>query len=200
MLQPVIEVFVGQHLEATIEVIVDYGFRDIVADGFDAGLRLHEKVEQDMVAIPVGPSQLQMVVVASPSYLSRYPEPATPEALREHRCINYRMVSANTVYAWEFERAGNRMRESVAGPLTFNDPDLMLQAALAGLGVAYVLAHEAAVHVEEGSLVRLLKDWTAPFAGFCLYYPSRKQVSPALAALVALLQRARQKSDGGKAQ
>jgi DNA-binding transcriptional LysR family regulator len=186
VLRPVLGDFCTTYPDATVEVIVDYAFRDLVSGRFDAGIRLGEKLEQDMVALPVGPT-LRMAVVASPKYLSQHRTPATPEDLRFHRCINYRMESADAVYAWEFENAGRKLRTALSGPLTFNEPDLMLQAAADGLGVAYVLEHEAAPLVEAGRLLRVLDEWCAPFAGFFLYYPSRTQVSPVLAALLKRL-------------
>ncbi|WP_408380582.1 LysR family transcriptional regulator [Paraburkholderia megapolitana] len=186
VIRPVLADFCAAHPQATLEVIIDYGFRDIVADRFDAGIRLGEKLEQDMVALRVGP-ELRMAVVASPVYLARYPAPRMPEDLQAHLCINYRMVSAHTLYAWEFEKDGRHLKLKLSGPLTFNEPEPMLQAAVDGLGVAYVLEHEAAAWIESGRLVRLLEEWTPPFPGFFLYYPSRKQVSSALAALLTLL-------------
>lgn len=186
VVRPMLAPFCTAHPEATVEVSIDYGFRDIVADRFDAGIRLGEKLQQDMVALRVGPD-LRMAVVASPDYLGRHPAPAVPEELSQHRCINYRMVTAQTLYPWDFERDGRPLKVSVTGPLTFNDPDLMLDAAVDGLGVAYVLEHEAADELASGRLVRLLEDWTPPFPGFFLYYPSRKQVSPTLSAWLTLL-------------
>lgn len=186
VIRPVLDTFCKTHPDAVVEVIIDYGFRDIVAERFDAGIRLGEKLQKDMVALRVGPA-LRMAVVASPAYLARHPAPRTPQDLTTHRCINYRMVSADTVYAWEFERDGRPLKIAVSGPLTFNEPDLMLHAAADGLGVAYVLEQEAAEWLASGRLVSLLDDWIAPFPGFYLYYPSRKQISPVLAALITLL-------------
>ena len=185
-IRPVLPQFCSAYPEATVEVIVDFRFRDIITDGFDAGIRLGEKLQQDMVALRVGP-ELRMAVVASPDYLARHPAPRTPEDLSQHRCINYRMETAQTLYAWEFEQDGRALKVSVDGPLTFNDPDMMLDAATEGLGVAYVLEHEAAELLKSGRLLRLLEDWTAPFPGFFLYYPSRKQVSPVLSAFLKVL-------------
>lgn len=190
VIRPVLDTFCETHPHAVVEVVIDYGFCDIVADRFDAGIRLGEKLQKDMVALRVGPA-LRMAVVASPAYLARHPAPRTPHDLATHRCINYRMVSADTLYAWEFERDGQPLKIAVSGPLTFNEPELMLHAAADGLGVAYVLDHEAADWLASGRLVRLLDDWMAPFPGFYLYYPSRKQISPVLAALLTVL-RARQ--------
>lgn len=186
VIRPVLRDFCTNYPNATVEVIIDYAFRDLVSERFDAGIRLGEKLEQDMVALPVG-AALRMAVVASPAYLSQHHAPVTPEDLQHHRCINYRMESAGSLYSWEFENGGRKLKVALSGPLTFNEPDLMLQAAIDGLGVAYVLEHEAVPHVEAGRLVRVLDNWCPPFAGFFLYYPSRKQVSPVLAAFLTLL-------------
>ncbi|RFU49206.1 LysR family transcriptional regulator [Paraburkholderia sp. DHOC27] len=186
VIRPVLNDFCATYPEATVEVIVDYAFQDIVSGRFDAGIRLGEKLEQDMVALPVG-APLRMAVVASPAYFSTHGTPAAPEDLQQHRCINYRMESAGSLYAWEFENGDRKLKVAPPGPLTFNEPELMLQAAVDDLGVAYVLEHEAAPHIESGRLMRVLDAWCAPFAGFFLYYPSRKQVSPVLAALVKRL-------------
>lgn len=186
VIRPILSDFCATYPDATVEVIIDYAFRDLVSGRFDAGIRLGEKLEQDMVALPVG-AALRMAVVASPAYLSQHRAPATPEDLQHHRCINYRMESAGSLYSWEFENGARKLKVALSGPLTFNEPELMLQAAVDGLGVAYVLEHEAAPHIETGSLVRVLDNWCPPFAGFFLYYPSRKQVSPVLAAFLTLL-------------
>ncbi|MFM0235165.1 LysR family transcriptional regulator [Paraburkholderia sediminicola] len=183
VIRPMLTGFCTTYPEATVEVIIDYAFRDLVAGRFDAGIRLGEKLEQDMVGLPVGPA-LRMAVVASPEYWSRHSAPSTPDDLQHHRCINYRMETAGSLYSWEFENGGRKLNVALSGPLTFNEPDLMLQAAIEGLGVAYVLEHEAALHIGTGRLVRVLEDWCPPFPGFFLYYPSRKQVSPVLAALL----------------
>jgi DNA-binding transcriptional LysR family regulator len=187
VIRPVLADFCTTYPEATLEVIIDYGFQDLISKRFDAGIRLGEKLQQDMVALPAGPA-LRMAVVASPEYLSRHPAPNTPEDLQNHRCINYRMETAGSIYSWEFAgKEGRELQLGLSGPLTFNEPDLMLQAAIDGLGVAYVLEHEAAAPIATGRLVRILENWTPAFPGFFLYYPSRKQVSPVLAALLTLL-------------
>lgn len=186
VIRPVLADFCAAYPDATVEVIIDYAFRDLVSGRFDAGIRLGEKLEQDMVALPVGPA-LRMAVVASPEYLSRHPAPSVPDDLQQHRCINYRMETADSIYSWEFENGGRKLKAALSGPLTFNEPDLMRQAAIDGLGVAYLLEHEVALHIETGRLVRMLEDWCPSFAGFFLYYPSRKQVSPVLAALLKRL-------------
>ncbi len=173
--------------------MIEYGFRDIVADRFDAGVRLGEKVEKDMIALAVGP-ELRMAVVAAPDYLARYPAPETPVELMRHRCINYRMMASGSLYAWEFERDGRALDVKVDGPLTFNEPALMLEAAVDGLGVAYVLEDQASRLIAEGRLVRLLGEWTPAFPGYFLYYPSRHQTPPVLAALIATLRQSRGRS------
>ncbi len=186
VVRPVLPVFAAAHPDATVEALIDYAYRDIVADRFDAGIRLGEKVERDMIVRKVGPD-LSMAVVAAPAYLARAEPIVTPGDLTRHRCINYRMTGAGTLYAWEFERGGQTLAVRVSGPLAFNEPDLMLGAALDGLGVAYLLDHEAAPHVASGRLVRLLADWTPPFPGFHVYHSSRRQMRPVLAAFLDTL-------------
>jgi len=190
VIRPVLAEFCGSHPDAVVEVSIDYRFRDIVAERYDAGIRLGEKLQQDMVALQVGPAR-RMVVVASPKYLAKHAAPKVPEDLRTHRCINYRLETSNSVYAWEFEKRRRALRIGVSGPLMYNEPELVLQAALDGFGVAYVFEHEAADHIAKGRLVRLLEDWTPAFPGFFLYYPSRKQVSPVLAAFLTILRKRR---------
>lgn len=192
VIRPVLGEFAARHPGASVEVLIEYAFRDIVADRFDAGIRLGEKLADDMVAFRVGPD-LRMAVVASPAYLRDRAPPAVPKDLADHRCINYRMVAANAIYAWEFEKRHSALRVPVTGPLLTNEPEVMLQAALDGLGVAYVLEHEAQPYMEAGSLVRMLEDWTPPFPGFHFYYPSRRRVSSALGSLVRIL---RERQDG----
>ena len=186
VVRPILPAFGQAFPNATIEVLIDYAFRDIVAEQFDAGIRLGEKLEKDMIGLKVGP-ELCMAVVASPDYLAQHSSIDHPADLTDHKCINYRMVSAGSIYAWEFERDGQTLEVQVAGPLTFNEPELMLQAALDGLGVGYLLDHEVASLVEAGRLVRLLSDWTPPFPGFHLYYPSRRQMRPVLAAFIEMI-------------
>lgn len=183
IVRPALPVFLAEHPRATVEVLIDTAYRDIVAERFDAGIRLGEKLEQDMIALKVGPD-LEMAVVATPGYLANAEPIAHPRDLTRHRCINYRMVAAGTLYAWEFERDGQPLDIRVPGPLTFNEPDLMLAAALDGLGVGYLLRDVVEPHLAERRLVRLLADWTPPFRGFHLYYPSRRQIRPVLSAFI----------------
>jgi DNA-binding transcriptional LysR family regulator len=188
VIRPVLPDFAAAHPDAVVEVLIDTRYRDIVADRLDAGIRLGEKLDGDMIALRVGPD-LRMAVVASPAYLDGREPIRHPRDLLAHRCINYRMVGAGTLYAWEFERDGRTLDVRVGGPLTFNEPALMLDAALDGLGVGYLLDHEVEPHLADGRLVRLLADWTPPFPGFHLYYPSRRQVRPVLKAFIEAVRR-----------
>lgn len=189
VIRSVLPSFLADYPEAIVEVMVDYAFRDIVADRFDAGIRLGEKIERDMIALRVGPDR-RMAVVASPGYLAARPRIVHPRDLTGHRCINYRMTGSGASYAWEFERGKEELTVQVSGGAVTNDPGIMMEAALDGLGIAYVLEHEAERFVREGRLVRLLADWTPPFPGFHLYYPSRRQMRPVLAAFLDTLKRA----------
>ncbi len=186
VIRPVLPAFCARHPGVTVEVLIDYQFRDIIADRLDAGIRLGEKLQNDMIAVGVGPP-LRMAVVATPAYLVAHPAPLAPQDLTRHRCINYRMTTSGPLYAWEFEQAGHALEIKTPGPLTFNEPELMLGAALDGLGVAYVLEDQVMPHLAAGRLVRLLEDWTPPFAGYYLYYPSRRQIPAPLAAFIAAL-------------
>ncbi|MDI4236525.1 LysR substrate-binding domain-containing protein [Bradyrhizobium sp. Arg237L] len=141
-----------------------------------------------MIALKVG-QDLRMAVVATPSYLARYGTPQHPRDPMGHRCINYRMVDPGAIYPWEFEQNGLEFDVRVPGPLTFNEPELMLDCALEGLGVAYLLEHEVAPYIGRGALTHLLADWTAPFPGFFLYYPSRQRLRPVFGAFLDLLRR-----------
>ena len=190
VIRPVLPGFLARHPQAGIEVSVDYQFRDVIAERFDAGIRLGEKLEQDMVAVRVGP-ELRMAVVASPGYIARHPAPETPQGLTRHACVNYRMMASGQILGWEFERDGRALEIKVTGPLTVNEPELGLEAALDGLGIAYVMQGQAESHIAAGRLVRLLAAWTPPFAGYFLYYPSRRQVPATLAALISALRRGR---------
>jgi len=163
-----------------------YRFRDIVADGFDAGVRLGEAIDRDMVAIPIGPP-LHMVAAASADYFAKYPIPKTPHDLLQHNCINLRMQSAGGLYTWEFEKKKRKLNVRVSGQLVFNTSPAVVQAALAGLGIAFLPDSDFDTHVNEGRLVHVLKDWCPPFAGHHLYYPSRRQHSPAFALVVEAL-------------
>lgn len=164
--------------DINVEFDVNYGFRDIVADRFDAGVRLGGTIDKDMIAIPIGP-KLRMAAVASPSYFDEHPVPGTPHDLTAHRCINMRFPTHGGLYVWEFERGEQQLNVRVDGQLVFNTSPHIVLAALEGLGIAFLPEEEFRPHIEEGRLMRVLEDWCAPFDGYYLYYPSRKQPSPA---------------------
>lgn len=172
--------------DVRIEFDVSYGFRDIVADRFDAGVRLGESIDKDMIALPISP-KLRMAAVASPSYFEKHPVPKVPEDLPRHNCINIRFPSSGGLYVWEFERRGREVNVRVDGQAIFNTSPHIVLAALDGLGIAFLPEEEFAPHIEEGRLVRVLQDWCPPFAGYHLYYPSRRQHSPAFSLVVDAL-------------
>ncbi len=188
VIRPVLPELSAANPGLIVEVLIDYGLRDIVAERLDAGIRLGEMIEKDMIAARVGPD-LRMAVVASPAYLAARSAPETPQDLARHRCINYRLMSSGAIYAWEFEKDGRALNVKVDGLLTFNEPELMLEAALDGLGIAYIFEEQIVAHVAAGRLMRLLSDWTPAFPGFFFYYPSRRQQPPALTAFLNALRR-----------
>ncbi|TCD23761.1 LysR family transcriptional regulator [Pseudomonas sp. IC_126] len=169
-----------------VEFDVSYGFRDIAADRFDAGVRLGEAIDKDMIAVPIGP-KLRMAAVASPAYFATHPRPKSPRDLVNHNCINMRRQSSGGLYVWEFERRGQQLNVRVDGQLVFNTSPIMVDAALAGLGIAFLPEEEFIPHLEEGRLIRVLEDWCEPFDGYYLYYPSRRQPSPAFSLVVDAL-------------
>ncbi len=174
--------------------IIDYGLTDIVAERYDAGVRLGEQVAKDMIAVRIGPD-FRMVVVGAPSYFARRPKPKKPQDLTAHDCINIRLPTYGGIYAWEFEKRGRELKVRADGQLVFNNLALRLNAALAGLGLAYLPEDQVQSYVSEGRLIRVLDDWCAPFPGYHLYYPSRRQPAPAFAVLVdALRYRGKQNS------
>ncbi len=169
-----------------LEFDLNYGFRDIVADRFDAGVRLGKTIDKDMIAVPIGPP-LRMAVVASPAYFADHPIPQTPQDLMSHNCINQRMVSSGGLYVWDFERRGKQVNVRVDGSLIFNTAPPQLDAALAGLGIALLPEDELMQQIQAGQLVRVLEDWCPRFDGYHLYYPSRRQPSPAFSLVVQAL-------------
>lgn len=175
-----------------VEFDVNYGFRDIVADRFDAGVRLGDTIDRDMIAVPIGP-KLRMAAVASPAYFASNPIPKTPQDLTQHRCMNLRFPTHGGLYVWEFERRGKQVNVRVDGQVTLNSTPHIVVATLEGLGIAFLPEEEFAPHIEEGRLVRVLEEWCAPFEGYYLYYPSRRQPSPAFSLVVDAL---RAKSTG----
>jgi DNA-binding transcriptional LysR family regulator len=169
-----------------VELTIDQALRDIVAERYDAGVRLGEQVAKDMIALRIGPD-LSMAVVGAPAYFARRPRPKTPQDLADHECINLRLATAGGLYAWEFEKGGRALNVRVEGRLVLNDPPLILQAVEAGFGLACLPEDYVQGALAEGRLVRVLQDWCPPFAGYHLYYPSRRQQSPAFAVLVEAL-------------
>lgn len=186
VLLPQLQPLMQRYPDVNIEFDVNYGLRDIVADRFDAGVRLGESIDRDMVALPIGPP-LRMAAVATPDYFSRHPAPKVPADLTAHNCINMRFPTTGGLYVWEFERRGRQVNVRVDGQATFNSSPHIVLAALQGLGIAFLPEEEFAPHLQEGRLVRTLQDWCPPFSGYHLYYPSRKQHSPAFALVIEAL-------------
>lgn len=175
-----------EYPDIRVEVIIDYGLTDIVAQGYDAGVRSGEQVAKDMIAVRIGPD-MRMAIVGAPSYFKRRPVPKTPQELIAHNCINLRLPSHGGVYAWEFEKAGRELRVRVEGQFTFNATGQILNAALAGSGLAYVPEILAEPHLRKGGLKRVLEDWCLPYSGYHLFYASRRQSSAAFALVVEAL-------------
>jgi DNA-binding transcriptional LysR family regulator len=186
ILWPKLQPMLRKYPDIHVEIIVDYGLANIVADRFDAGVRLGEQVAKDMVAIRIGPD-FRFVVVAAPGYFDAHQEPKVPQDLTSHRCINLRMPTYGGIYAWEFERGGREINVRVDGQLVFNSSKQILDAALAGFGIAYLPEDTAAPHIERGRLVQVLDNWCAPFPGYHIYFPSRRQSSPALSLVIVAL-------------
>ncbi|MGI4941359.1 MAG: LysR family transcriptional regulator [Janthinobacterium lividum] len=186
VLWPALQTLLPDYPDIHVELSINSGLTDIVAERFDAGVRLGEAVAKDMVAVRIGPD-LRLAVVGAPSYFARRPQPRTPQNLAEHQCINLRLPTLGGLYAWELEKDGRELRVRVDGQLAFNNVPMILRAAAAGFGLACALEDYVAALVAEGSLVRVLEDWCPPFAGYHLYYPSRRQPSAAFALLVDAL-------------
>ncbi|OAB54257.1 LysR family transcriptional regulator [Pseudomonas thivervalensis] len=182
ILQSVLARLLPDNPDLTIEIIVDYGFTDIVAEGFDAGVRLGPQVAKDMIALRIGPD-MRMAVVGSPAYFSRHAKPVIPDDLTAHNCINLRMPTHGGLYVWEFEKNGQELKVRVEGQLVFNTIAMRLEAALQGLGLAFMPEDLVQDAVAQGRLIRVLEDWCEPFSGYHLYYPSRRQSSPAFTLL-----------------
>lgn len=172
--------------DITVELILDSSFRNIVEEGFDAGIRLGESVEKDMIAVRIGPDW-RLVAVASPGYLAGHGVPGHPRDLVRHRCINMRQETSGGLYAWEFGKGGQDLRVRVGGQLTFNNSYAMIDAAVNGYGIAYVPEDIVATQIASGALVQVLDDWSPMFDGYFLYYPSRRQNLPAFRVIVEAL-------------
>jgi DNA-binding transcriptional LysR family regulator len=183
VLLPKLAPLLREYADIKVEIIIDYGLADIVAQRFDAGVRSGEQVAKDMIAVRIGPD-MRMAVVGAPSYFRKRPEPKTPQDLLGHNCINLRLPSHGGVYAWEFEKGDRELRVRVEGQFTFNATVQILNTALAGAGLAYVPESMVQRHLAKGRLKRVLEDWCLPYSGYHLFYPSRRQSSAAF-ALVA---------------
>ncbi len=186
VLWPVLEKLLPDYPDIHVELSIDSGLTDIVAERFDAGVRLGEALAKDMIAARIGPD-LRMAVVGSPAYLRERPAPQTPHDLAEHRCINMRMLSAGGLYAWELEKGDRDVRVRVEGQLTFDNSQMIVRAAVAGFGLCFVMEDQVEAHLVDGRLVRVLEDWCPTFPGYHLYYPSRREPSAAFALLVEAL-------------
>lgn len=182
VLQPALAKILPNHPDIHIEVTVDYGLTDIVAEGYDAGVRLGEQVAKDMIAVRIGPD-VRMAVVGSPDYFAQHRRPKTPRDLVRHNCITIRLPTYGGIFPWEFEKKGEELKVRVEGQLVFNNIAMRLDAALKGLGLAYMPEDLVQTHVKAGALIRVLSDWCPLIPGYHLYYPSRRQSSPAFTVL-----------------
>jgi len=183
ILAPALAEFLLDHPGIEVEIIIDYGLTDIVAERFDAGVRLGSQVAKDMIAVRLSPD-IPMAVAASPSYFTRHPVPAEPADLVDQQCINLTLPTAGAHYPWPFAKGGRETRVHVEGQVAFNAIDLILDASLAGLGLAFLPLDQVTSHLKAGRLVSVLEDWVRPLPGYHLYYPSRRDASPAFRLLV----------------
>ena len=186
ILLPKLAAFLPRYPHIKAEVIIDYGLTDIVAEGYDAGVRLGEQVARDMIAVRIGPD-ISMAVVGAPVYFESQPFPEEPQDLTEHNCINLRLPTHGGLYAWEFEKGGRELNVHVDGQATFNGTWQMLNAAIAGVGLAYIPEDVARPYLDSGRLKRVLSDWCPAVAGHHLYYPNRRQSERAFSLLVDAL-------------
>src|SRR5246500_5494698 len=186
VLWPALEKLLPNYPDIKVEIVIDYGLTDIIAERYDAGVRSGEMVAKDMIAVRIGPD-MRSAVVAAPCYFARRPKPKRPQDLTTHTCINLRLPTHGGLYAWEFEKGGRELRVRVEGQLVFNASAPMLDAALAGFGLAYLPEDNVRAHLADGRLIRVLADWCPPYPGYHLYYPSRRQPTPAFALLVNAL-------------
>jgi DNA-binding transcriptional LysR family regulator len=186
ILWPALARFLPDYPDIKVEVSIDNGLTDIVAERCDAGIRLGEHLERDMIAVRIGPD-LRLVAVGAPSYFAGRARPKEPLDLTDYNCINFRLPTYSGLYAWEFEKGGRELKVRVDGQLVFNSTALILKAALAGFGLAYLPEDQVQTHLADGRLIQVLDDWCPPFSGYHLYYPSRRQPTPAFALLVDAL-------------
>jgi DNA-binding transcriptional LysR family regulator len=186
VLLPALKRLLPEYPDIKVEIVIDYGLTDIVAERYDAGVRSGEMVAKDMVAVRIGPD-MRSAVVGAPAYFANRPQPNAPQELTAHTCINLRLPTHGGLYAWEFAREGRELRVRVEGQLVFNETTPMLDAALDGFGLAYLPEDNVRAHLADGRLIRVLAEWCPPYPGYHLYYPSRRQPTPAFALLVSAL-------------
>jgi DNA-binding transcriptional LysR family regulator len=183
---PLLRPFHDAYPEIVLDLVIDDRLVDIVAGRFDAGVRLGEMVEKDMITVKLG-GEMRMMVVASPSYVERFGVPENPRDLHRHRCLNFRWPTDGSLYHWEFERDGEKLEVVVDGPVIATEPDVILRAVLDGVGIGYLFEHQVGELIAAEQLVQLLEDWTPAFPGFHLYYPSKQQMPPALRVFIDFL-------------
>jgi DNA-binding transcriptional LysR family regulator len=186
ILWPALERFLPNYPDIKVEIVIDYGLTDIVAERFDAGVRPGEIVAKGMISVRIAPD-MRMAVVGAPSYFAKHKPPKTPQDLTAHGCINLRLPTRGGLYAWEFEKGGREIKVRVDGQLIFENASLIVAAARAGFGLAYLTEQQVREDLERGRLVRALADWCPPFSGYHLYYPNRRQPTQAFALLVDAL-------------
>ncbi len=186
VLLPALTKLLPRYPDIEVELNVNYGLTDIVTERFDAGVRLGEQIAKDMIAVPIGPA-MRMAVVGAPSYFTRHGAPKSPRDLADHICINLRLPTRGGLYAWEFEKGARKLNVRVEGQLVLNTSGLIVKAALAGMGLASLPSHIVETEIAKGRLKQVLADWCPPFPGYHLYYPGRRQQSPALRLLVEAL-------------
>lgn len=186
VLWPALQSILPLYPEIAVEIAINNGLIDIVAQRFDAGVRVGDIVAKDMIAVPIGP-EMRMAVVGSPTYFATRSQPATPQELTQHSCINLRLPTQGGLYAWEFEKDGRELRVRVEGQLIINSIALKIEAVLGGFGLAYLAQDQVQSYLDSGRLIRVLEEWCPPFPGHHLYYPSRRQLSPAFAILIETL-------------
>jgi DNA-binding transcriptional LysR family regulator len=186
ILWPTLARLLPHYPDIKVEIVVDYGLTNIVAERFDAGVRLGEQLAKGMIAVRIGPD-MRMAVVGAPSYFAGRPRPKKPQDLTAHDCINLRLPTYGGLYAWEFAKGGRELKVRVEGQLVFNNISLRMNAVLAGIGLAYLPEDQVRTHLTEGRLIQVLADWCPPFPGYHIYYPSRRQHSSAFALLVDAL-------------
>jgi DNA-binding transcriptional LysR family regulator len=186
ILWPAVARLQSDYPDIAVEIDVDNGLSDIVGGRYHAGVRLGERVDKDMIAVRIS-ADLRMAVIGAPAYFADHPKPRHPKELTSHACINMRLPTFGGFYVWEFEKGGKEMKVRVNGPLAFNSSKLVVDAALSGSGLGFVLEDRVKAHIKSGALVRVLADWCTPFPGYYLYYPSRRQAAPAFSILVDAL-------------